>query len=60
MRIRDVTISAFEVDTVTPLIGMARVGHGSTARWHPRHGSGGATWWRRHSVAPPDGAGRQT
>ena len=46
MRIRDVTISVFEVDTVTPLIDMAEVGHGSAARWHPHRASGGATWWR--------------
>ncbi len=54
MRIRDVTISVFEVATVTPLIDMAQVGHGSAARWHPRRSSGGATWWRRHAVATRD------
>ena len=58
MRIRDVTISAFEVDTVTPLIDMAQVGNGSDARWHPWRSAGGATWWRRHAVATQDG--RQT
>ena len=45
MTIREVSVSVFEVDTVTPLFDLQGNGGTGSRRWKPSH-AGGSNWWR--------------
>ena len=45
MKIREVTLSVFELATVTPLLALGEYGPPDARRWRPQR-SGDANWWR--------------